>query len=505
MTLLALLGSVFGMSMSRNLPDHYEIVGNPDPDIYFKTVDPDLYRAAQRIRSQSKLSARELSALKPKLAIRGKDDLSILFYAAWVGNLAAIDQLFSIGDDPLQQDHPGQFGAESFIEIVASSPKSIGTQTLALYLRHGGNPNLRSDAENPSLLERALAARNWGSANALLDRGANPWDPDHDQNTALTLAAEAQFHFFIEDVINRGGFKSASSAQIARLFESLDTTWLRNDRISRSAVYLARRILQVTAYAGDSHSRRMLAWAHGNLSAETLKCITVEEFSERLEDPHRAREVYDALSGSAAARIRQGQSLLPDQLAGLQNHVNARESGTGATLLHEAIASYNLPAIEQLLGLGADPYLRNPMDEYAGSLADVAVTGIVERMPEYLRLYLKHGGDPDYRLDQLGKPLIAMAIQNDEGEIAKTLLEHGADVWAEGLGRGDGAFNALEWAAKNGNLAFIEHSLAKTRFQRASASQTKDLIELIKIFGPRDSAQARRVQKLIGRIATHRQ
>ena len=446
--------------------DVFEIIGNPDPDLYFKSCDGDLHLAARRIRDGKPLSPDELAGVGGKADRRCKDDISLLFFAGWVGNVAAIDQLLGAGADPMQLDHPGQSGT-SFLETIASAPKTIATREMALLLQHGVNPDSRAGYENLPLIDHAVVAGNWGTAKLLLDHGANPWAETQTgqiQQTALTAAAQMQDHFFINDVIDRGGFARATPQQLHQLMDSIDRYWLKDDHISRSVVFITRRIADVSNVQDDPHAARILSWGDAHLKGETLTCVTPLSVKLRSKDYHIAFDDPGWLS--AQAHILRNEPLTPTDLAALKGKVNARWRGSDDTLLNIAMQEENYDAIAKLLSIGADPYMERTVYGDGQSLA-LELTRDMNRGPRYLDLYLQYGGDPDYRLYASGAPLIARAALDHQTDQFQRLLEAGADVWAEELGEEFGRRTAIALAARYENYDLIRMALNAGAFRSA--------------------------------------
>ncbi|MVA56269.1 hypothetical protein GOZ88_09100 [Agrobacterium vitis] len=158
--------------------------------------------------------------------------------------------------------------------------------------------------------------------------------------------------------------------------------------------------------------------------------------SDRLFKPY-GEDVY-----RIAQKIERGQPISADAVKDLPGGVNARY-GEEITLLFHAVGARNVAAIDTLLGAGADPYMVDRPS--TGSTRDFV---FVLTLPgnstdpnagfpfinQLITLYLKHGGDPNRRLQGSEKePLISgvALIENYEG--FKILLKAGADPWMEDI------------------------------------------------------------------------
>src|SRR5215471_14270306 len=109
----------------------------------------------------------------------------------------------------------------------------------------------------------------------------------------------------------------------------------------------------------------------------------------------------------------------------------------GTTPLHKAVLSNDLPGVQKLLRLGANPSAANRYGVTPLSLA--AVNG----NPALIEILLKAGADPKANLPG-GQTLLMTAARTGNPDVVRTLLERGADPNARELSNGE---TALIWAA----------------------------------------------------------
>ena len=202
--------------------------------------------------------------------------------------------------------------------------------------------------------------------------------------------------------------------------------------------------------------------------------------SDRLFKP------YDEAAYRIAQKIERGQSISIRELKNLPNVVNTRY-GQEITLLFHALSARNIEAIDALLEAGADPYMidRPSTGSARGFVYYLTLTGHPTDpqlgfpfINQLIRLYLKHGGDPNRRLGgTLKSPLIAdvALIKNFEG--IDILLKAGADPWREDnmndnvmthLARSHIAQDKLENLIEQGYFDNVPYNLLKEFMQALS-------------------------------------
>ncbi|MVA56270.1 hypothetical protein [Agrobacterium vitis] len=224
--------------------------------------------------------------------------------------------------------------------------------------------------------------------------------------------------------------------------------------------------------------------------------------SDRLFKPY-GEDVY-----RIAQKIERGQPISADAVKDLPGGVNARY-GEEITLLFHAVGARNVAAIDTLLGAGADPYMVDRPS--TGSTRDFV---FVLTLPgnstdpnagfpfinQLITLYLKHGGDPNRRLQGSEKePLISgvALIENYEG--FKILLKAGADPWATD-GRGNSAIDKLTLMNSEEERKQINHLIDERLFNGVALKQLRSFMRGLSGYEPRGDEITRENQEIGIRI-----
>lgn len=207
--------------------------------------------------------------------------------------------------------------------------------------------------------------------------------------------------------------------------------------------------------------------------------------SDRLFKP------YDEAAYRIAQKIERGQSISIRELKNLPNGVNTRY-GQEITLLFHALSARNIEAIDALLEAGADPYMidRPSTGSARGFVYYLTLTGHPTDpqlgfpfINQLIRLYLKHGGDPNRRLGGANKsPLIADVALMDNYEGIDILLEVGANPWAVN----DSDMNVMTRLAANG-IAYdvLNQLIDRGYFDNVSLPQLQNFILWISSYSQR--------------------
>ncbi|UXN06242.1 hypothetical protein [Bartonella sp. HY761] len=149
-----------------------------------------------------------------------------------------------------------------------------------------------------------------------------------------------------------------------------------------------------------------------------------------------------------AQKIEREQTINQSELAALPpNGINQRY-GDETTLLFHAMAQHNVQAIDLLIGNGADytmakrpllnsePEFISALDSFGDN--DEAADRIYRT--KLIEIYLKHGGDPNFRFRQANdRPLVMMVALAQNYDGVHILVEAGANIWA----RNDNGINLV--------------------------------------------------------------
>lgn len=168
----------------------------------------------------------------------------------------------------------------------------------------------------------------------------------------------------------------------------------------------------------------------------TIRGAFMEERAVRAE---RLFQGYGDDVFRLAQRIEWGDAITERDIAPLKDRVNDR-FGEEITFLFHALGAANIPAIDVLIGAGADvTMIDKPSEESqrdfvyflglpGGDLLDQ------DSINELIRIYLKHGGDPNYRMQgNYARPFIREVGLMDNIGGVRILLEAGADPWANAV------------------------------------------------------------------------
>ena len=248
--------------------------------------DPDLWRVAERIGANEVPTDEEIAAIKNKINTRAKDDMTLLFLAAWSStlyergspkyeaDLAAMDKLLANGANPYLPDRLARDGTdrldpdvnENFASYAAGiTPES--TDYLRLYLKNGGDPNAVVQIDGTTMAKQVATYGNFDGFKLLVDAGADVFRYSKGTTPLFPLmsAGLMERYDFIEYAIGKGVLRGVDDKRIADLIDSIDSYSLRNDQTSRDMVRVVRRIIEITGYRGDQHSEKILAFGtqHG--------------------------------------------------------------------------------------------------------------------------------------------------------------------------------------------------------------------------------------------------
>jgi len=137
-----------------------------------------------------------------------------------------------------------------------------------------------------------------------------------------------------------------------------------------------------------------------------------------------------------ARKIEREEPISAEEVAALPEGALNERYGDDITLLFHALSSYNLQAIDVLLGAGSDPYMTDRVERsardftyYIGEMNMYSRPDLGQDFKtELIRLYLKHGGDPNHRLpSKAGTPFFYYVALMENYDGVEILLEAGAN------------------------------------------------------------------------------
>lgn len=224
------------------------------------------------------------------------------------------------------------------------------------------------------------------------------------------------------------------------------------------------------------------------------------------EKQKRAKQQAELYFGKAknsnvtkvARYIAADTELSNELMAKIKKDINNRYH-RDITLLFFALKKRNLQAIDKLLEYEASPYLP---DKSKGSIRSfiyyiVSAGENFDFTLEVLKLYLKHGGDPDHDLADHHEPIIVSTATMDNFSQFKILIEAGADVWADADKGTSHANNALETAGMlTDNHSFIYYSLDKGLFDNVDKQKIFGLMHFLSMYKQRGDKLSLDIQKV---------
>jgi len=222
-------------------------------------------------------------------------------------------------------------------------------------------------------------------------------------------------------------------------------------------------------------------------------------------------EAADPATYALAQKIAHDEDISLDEVKALPNGALNKRYELDRTLLFHALAAYHLQAIDVLLQAGADPH----MVDYPslGSIRDLtyytaAFYGPIDLDEDFktnvLRLYLKHGGDPNHRLrSDVSLFEYIIAAENYSG--AQLMLQAGADTLAYD---GDGTSNPAIRLASHRNRTsrrLLHQIVCRGDFDHADNRTVQDIFRAFKPSGWEGSEREVLFTKLSMRILKHHQ
>lgn len=240
-----------------------------------------------------------------------------------------------------------------------------------------------------------------------------------------------------------------------------------------------------------------------------LKEIVMAEPTPRSD---RLFKGHDEAAYELARRIEQGEDMSPEDFAPVSGYIN-RRYGDDITLLFHAIASANLDAVDALLAAGADT--RQP-DKPEGSTRDfVSYLGspggpLIDQdgITEMIRSYLRHGGDPNVRMQGKSKNTLiseVALIGNESG--FQALLKAGADPWAWDMYMGETQdSNAMTKLASEANhFALLNDLVDQGYFDSIGQKELSMFLSWLSNFAQRGDERSKNIQALAKRVLKRNQ
>jgi len=216
-------------------------------------------------------------------------------------------------------------------------------------------------------------------------------------------------------------------------------------------------------------------------------------------------ENYNKAAYRLAQKIEWGDTITPADIAPVSDMIN-RRFGNDITFLFHAVASANLSAIDALLASGADVTMT---DKAKGSARDfVYVLSMPggplmdqDKINEMIRIYLKHGGDPNYRTGGGEDPLVAEVGLSGNLDGVRILLKAGADPWANVVSKEAREDNLMtNLTLRDSQFGFFDELIDSGYFDSLTQKQLEGFFSNIGSYAQRGDDISREIQRITMRI-----
>jgi len=217
--------------------------------------------------------------------------------------------------------------------------------------------------------------------------------------------------------------------------------------------------------------------------------VLAQEKHYRLPPLVELFEEADSKTLALAQKIASREDISLDEVTALPDGALNKRYKLDRTLLFHALSSYHLQAIDVLLEAGADPHMVDFIS--IDSIRDLtyytaAFYGPIDLDEDFktnlLRLYLKHGGDPNHRLKS-GVSLFEYIIAAENYSGVELMLQAGADTLAYD---GDGTSNPAIRLASHRNQTsrrLLRQIVCRGDFDHADSRAVQDIIRAFKPSG----------------------
>ena len=338
--------------------------------------------------------------------VSAKDDegWTPLHYAAEMGNTEFIPLLLSNGANIEEVDNKGRTALHHAMESL---------ETMKVLVRHGADINAKDNMGSTALHWAARSSYTWEMVKWMVELGADVNARDNDGSTAL-LSAAARFgkRDTLKWLVEPGADVNARDNEGRTVLHRSSHTW-------EMVKWLVK--LGADVNAKDNEGRTVLhRFSH---ITEMVKWLVKLGADVNAKDNDGRTALH-----SAAATFDNMLTLI--WLVKLGADVNARDND-GRTALHLAAATFdNMDTLKWLVKLGADVNARNNEGRTVLHLA-VSLAKDNNKEWEVAKLLVEHGADVNAGVDGEGTVLgyVASFTEDDKDwEMVKWLVEHGADV-----------------------------------------------------------------------------
>ena len=191
---------------------------------------------------------------------RPSNGQTLLSAALQYGNVEAVDALLAAGADPLSRIDPDSPSARAsqqdflYLAVTAYGPwieaedrydMTLSNQVLALYLKHGGDPD-HAWSDGRLVIEETISPGNVEGFDMLLAAGADPWrgtgQPDP-LPVRLVAQSGTIANPFIRSLVEQGFYDSVTDAQMAEMIGGATrqlTMGVQADRVAMTPLFYDR-------------------------------------------------------------------------------------------------------------------------------------------------------------------------------------------------------------------------------------------------------------------------
>ena len=252
----------------------------PQADALFTGYGDDVIEIARRIERGDPVTRAEIEALPDGANGRYGENITLLFHAfggrTRRPNLSAIDALLAAGADPYAFDRPDRKKRRRFVyyltepqhpfqidpvnEETLAERQAMLNEVIALFLRHGGDPNYRTGNYGSPLIADVALVDNAAGVRMMLEAGGDLWLEDEKLGSGVRLlASESERNAdLLDDLLDSSSFSSLTRNQVEEALIGLSTYSQRGDERSRLNQRLAKRFLKrVPDYPDDRYTQRI--------------------------------------------------------------------------------------------------------------------------------------------------------------------------------------------------------------------------------------------------------
>lgn len=228
----------------------------PRADRLFQTAhDGEAYDLAQRIERGTAITADDIIPFVTVIDRRYGDDITLLFHAVASANLSAVDVILGAGADTRQPDKSAK-STRDFVYYLTLPGGALMDQDgvnemIRLYLKHGGDPNVRTLGESQApLIARLAVIDNIAGIKILLEAGADPWastlkNGQRQRDSAMALLASGgKSYDTLHQLIDAGWFDAVPQQGLADFLLALGGYAQRGDDRSLAIKDIAMRVLK---------------------------------------------------------------------------------------------------------------------------------------------------------------------------------------------------------------------------------------------------------------------